>query len=85
MIISRKTHMINRTMSTNTTDSSSGDGFFTSLVLGPTQRAEELKQLKAREKVCETKMAQLTVISSKIHKSVTDIYIQSFQFHVNSK
>ena len=84
MIISRKTHMINRTMSTNTTDSSTGDGFFTNLVLGPTQRAEELKQLKAREKDCETKIVQFKVISSKIHKSVTDIYIQSFQFHVNS-
>ena len=76
MIISRKTHMINRTMSTNTTDSSTGDGFFTSLVLGPTQRAEELKHLKAREKDSETKMAQLTVlISSKIHKSLIDIHI----------
>ena len=82
MIISRKTHMINRTMSTNTTDSSTGDGFFTNLVLGPTQKAEKLKDLKAREKDCEARKVQLTVISSKIHKSLNDIHMQSF--HVNS-
>ena len=76
--------MINRTMSTNTTDSSTGDGFFTNLVLGPTQKAEKLNNLKAREKDCEDRKVQLTVISSKIHKSLNDIHNHSFQFHVNN-
>ena len=71
-------------MSTNNNASNIEDGFFTSLVLGPTQRAEELKILKAREKDSETKMDKLAVISSKIHKSLNDIHMQSFQFHVNS-
>ena len=84
MIISRKTHMINRAMSTTTTttpastttttstiatppftnitnSSTAGGSFFTSLVLGPSQRAEELKQLKMREKDCEAKKVQFTV------------------------
>ena len=78
MIISRKTHMINRTMSntattttasttttstsatpplTNITNSSAAGGsFFTNLVLGPSQKAEELRQLKVRERDCEARI-----------------------------
>jgi hypothetical protein len=56
---------------TNVTNSSTAGGsFFASLVLGPSQRAEELKQLQVREKDCEAKRDLFTVISSKNHKSI---------------
>ena len=88
MIISRKTHMMNRAMSTTTTtttasttttstsaspplanitnSSTAGGSFFSNLVLGPSrdsnaQKAEELRQLKVRERDCEDRKALFTV------------------------
>ena len=83
MIISRKTHMINRAMSTTTTtttastattstsaspplanitnSSTAGGSFFSNLVLGPSQKAEELRHLKVRESDSEAKKALITV------------------------
>ena len=72
MIISRKTHMMNRAMSTPTTtdtsnnitnNSAAGESFFSNLVSRPS-RDEELKHERERERLCEAKITQYTVIST---------------------
>ena len=76
MIISRKTHMMNRAMSTPTatntsTSSAAGESFFSNLVSGPgPSKAEELKYEKERERLCKAKIDQYTVISTILGKLV---------------